>query len=264
MIPAFPGKTALAVLSATLLIALAIAALWGPRPSLLRSPDRMTGIPRVMLWAWERPENLLFLNPKRAGVAFLAQTLYLRGGAFSVRPRLQPLRVSPGTPLVAVVHIESDWPRSAPTAGQREQAAAAILELSRLPGVAGIQIDFDARRSERGFYRELLQDVRGRLDASVSLGMTALASWCMYDDWLGRLPTDETVPMLFRMGVDHRQVLYYLDRYKDFRSRRCRTSLGISLDEPLPDLPSGRRVYVFNPKSWTEADFKRVMAEIKR
>lgn len=34
-------------------------------------------LPPVILWAWERPEDLEFLNSQRFGVAFLAQTLTL-------------------------------------------------------------------------------------------------------------------------------------------------------------------------------------------
>ena len=55
----------------------AIALLW-PRPA-----DPMPGFPHVFLWAWERPENLEFLDPHIAGVAFLARTVCLRGGTVS-------------------------------------------------------------------------------------------------------------------------------------------------------------------------------------
>jgi hypothetical protein len=225
----------------------------------------MSGFPPVMLWAWERPENLLFLDPKQTGVAFLARTLYLHDGAVAARPRFQPLRVPPGAKLIAVVHAESD-PRhlSSLNDEQRRQAADAIIELEQLSGIGGIQIDFDARQSERRFYQELLRDLRDRLDKRLKLSMTALSSWCLYDDWLAHLPVDEIVPMLFRMGVDEHRVTDYLDHHKDFRSDRCRTSLGISVDERKRNLPSGRRVYLFNPKPWSESDFKTTMAEIAR
>lgn len=35
--------------------------------------------PRTVLWAWERPEDLKALDPDRVAVAFLAQTLVLKG-----------------------------------------------------------------------------------------------------------------------------------------------------------------------------------------
>src|SRR5690349_7472479 len=169
MTPASPVRTRRGVLLPALL--LTTAAIWLAAAVIgARSPsDRMEGLPRLILWAWERPENLLFLNPKQTGVAFLAQTLYLRDGTVAVRPRLQPLRVPPGTRLIAVVHIESDWPRSALTVKQMEQAATAVIELGRLPGVGAIQMHFDARQSERDFYRDLLHDVRDRLAPAIKL-----------------------------------------------------------------------------------------------
>ena len=36
-------------------------------------------LPRVILWAWERPTDLHFIDPRQVGVAFLAQTVLLRG-----------------------------------------------------------------------------------------------------------------------------------------------------------------------------------------
>ena len=76
-------------------------------------------IPNIVLWAWERPENLNFIDPDKIGVAFLARTIYLRGDRVVVRPRLQPLTVPDGTKLVAVTRIESD--RSNPPVLSSEQ-----------------------------------------------------------------------------------------------------------------------------------------------
>ncbi len=38
-----------------------------------REHDPLPEFPRVMLWAWERPEKLDFINPRETGVAFLAR-----------------------------------------------------------------------------------------------------------------------------------------------------------------------------------------------
>jgi len=53
-----------------------------------------------------------------------------------------------------------------------------------------VQIDFDARRSQRRFYVRLLRDLRRRMPPSLPLSITALASWCAYDDWLSGLPIE--------------------------------------------------------------------------
>jgi len=57
---------------------------------------RKSARPHLTLWAWERPEQLTFLSSHDVGVAFLAGSVYLDGSPV-LRPRFQPLRVSPGT-----------------------------------------------------------------------------------------------------------------------------------------------------------------------
>jgi hypothetical protein len=227
------------------------------------SEDPMSEFPRIILWAWERPEDLRFINPAETGVAFLARTVYLRSDKAIVRPRFQPLSVAPGTKLVAVARIESN--RSARLSpAQRAQTVTAIAELARNEKVAAIQIDFDARSSEREFYRDLLADLRRVLPPAVKLSITALASWCMGDNWLTELPIDEAVPMLFRMGVDRSNVTARLEAGVDFSAARARHSLGLSTDEPLTTLPAGRRVYIFNPRSWTEQSAQKIVEEVRK
>ena len=70
------------------------------------SSERMARFPKIILWAWERPENLKYIDTREVGVAFLAKTLYLRGEQVVVRPRLQPLRVPQGATIIAVARIE--------------------------------------------------------------------------------------------------------------------------------------------------------------
>jgi hypothetical protein len=216
------------------------------------APARMARVPSLVLWAWERPEQLNYLDSTKVGVAFLSKTIYLRHDRVLVRPRLQPLSVAEDVPLVAVTRIEADT-HDSPTfsANQLSEASKEIAELSRLPRVTTVQIDFDAKLSEREFYRKLIIDLRKQLPENTALSITALASWCSGDNWLEDLPIDEAVPMLFRMGVDRNQILSQLTSETPFRSSKCRTSAGISVDEPLKGLPRTRRVYVFNPDSWS-------------
>lgn len=223
--------------------------------------------PRIVLWAWERPENLEFINSREVGVAFLARTIYLRGGRVIVRPRLQPLNFARGTALIAVARIEADHTEP-PTLSfaQREETASALAELVRLDSIAAIQVDFDARISERAFYRDLLYSLRQRLPAATMLSITALASWCIYDDWLTGLPIDEAVPMLFRLGAEREEVTHYLSKAKPFRCTLCQNSLGISTDETLPRLPLNRerRIYIFNPQPWSESAANKIIGEVQQ
>jgi len=220
---------------------------------------RSNQMPRVVLWAWERPTDLRFINPRETGVAFLARTIHLRANEVVVRPRLQPLNVPEGTKVIAVARVESDQ-RTKPylSTQQTEELAATIAEMARLPNVSTIQIDFDATQSERTFYHDVIQAVRGRLPASVSLSITALASWCSDDDWISDLPIDEAVPMLFRMGPDGRQIRDRVASGEEFPARPCRDSYGISTDEPLRNLSAAKRLYVFNPDAWTESSVRAI------
>lgn len=230
------------------------------RSAVVRAGARMSGFPKLFLWAWERPEQLDFINPGEVGVAFLSKTIYLREDRIIQRPRMQPLHAPAGVVLMAVVRIEIV--RDAPTAfskEQREQIVAALLEDARAPRVSALQIDFDALESERSFYKSLLQELRSRMLPSMPLSITALTSWCINDNWLDGLPIDEAVPMLFRMGVDEHRIRIFLKEGGAFRSPLCRSSVGISMDEPVKFLPRGARTYVFNPQSWASRSVNRAI-----
>jgi hypothetical protein len=214
--------------------------------------------PKVILWAWERPENLEFLDPERFGVAFLAQTLVLKGDEVVMRPRRQPLIVAPKTKLIAVTRIESQKTTGASVTlspAQRSKVVSLVTHTMELKNVAAIQIDFDAVTSERSFYRALLEDLRGQLPDNVPLTMTALASFCIGDRWIKDLPVDEAVPMIFRMGTDNTAIRTLLASGKDFRVPLCQRSYGIAVDEPVEmNFDPSRRLYVFNVRPWTERD----------
>src|SRR5882724_841890 len=145
---------------------------------------RTNSLPDIILWAWERPEDLRFLTDQRIGVAFLAKTIDLPSRNSSsgtttaqpiVRPRLQLLRVAPGIPLIAVVRIENLATShgvsgmSSIAAETGEQIVAEVTSLQDIASVRAIQIDFDATTSQHVFYSALLQDVRRKLRPEIPL-----------------------------------------------------------------------------------------------
>jgi uncharacterized protein DUF3142 len=216
------------------------------------------GFPSRVLWVWERPEDLGFLDPEQFAVAFLAQTLTLKNDDVVFTPRHQSLKVSPEIKLIAVTRIESQKMTGAPAAlseAQREKLVDLVLRTLDLRNVSAVQIDFDAAVSEREFYRSLLTDLRQKLPSDIPLSMTALASFCVGDRWLDDLPVDEAVPMIFRMGTDDRVIKTFLKNGNDFREPLCRRSYGISVDEPVTmNFAQTRRQYIFNVHAWTEND----------
>lgn len=225
--------------------------------------EQIRGLPRLVLWAWERPEDLRFMNPRDTAVAFLADTIQLRGDTAVARPRLQSLRVPDRAHLVAVVRIEAGQD-AALNRSQIEQTATAITKAASLPRVMAVQVDFDATRSQRDFYRSLLLDLRRRLGPAEPISITALASWCLGDDWISTLPINEAVPMLFRMGAGTNEVVGQLSSGRDFRASICRGSLGVSTDERWASLPCGRRLYVFHDRPWTEQSELAFWREIQQ
>lgn len=215
--------------------------------------------PRQILWVWERPEDLEFLDPQQYAVAFLAQTLILKNNEVEFNPRRQPMKVAPAVKLIAVTRIESQKTTGASAAlspAQREKLVELIVRTLELKNVSAVQVDFDAALSEREFYRALLQDLRAKLPTDMPLSMTALASFCIGDRWLDDLPVDEAVPMIFRMGTDERVIKSLLQNGQDFREPLCRRSFGTSVDEPVAINfdRSKRRQYLFNPRAWVESD----------
>jgi hypothetical protein len=216
----------------------------------------------VFLWAWERPEDLRFIDTRTTGVAFLASTITLDRNSVSIRPRLQPILLSPHVSIISVVRIEGDGaPNLLPD--QRRRVLAELMKAARLPGVAALQIDFDARLSQRDFYRDLLNELRVAMP-NVPVSITALASWCAEPKWIESLPVDEAVPMLFRMGTGSREVHARLDSAGDFHPAVCRGSVGLSTDEPWPMLSGRRRVYLFSPQPWTPKTARKAVFGAQR
>ncbi|HBB88677.1 MAG TPA: hypothetical protein DC047_13790 [Blastocatellia bacterium] len=219
-------------------------------------------LPPIILWAWERPEDLEFLDPERFGVAFLAQTLIIKGEDVIYQPRHQPLKLSPETKLIAVTRIEGKktiGEQPALSDAQRQRLLSLIVKTTSLQNVTAVQIDYDVAKSEREFYRTLLIDLRKQLPAGMPLTMTALASFCVADRWLQDLPVDEAVPMIFRMGLDNQPIKAYLESDNDFREPLCRHSYGIALDEPLHmKFQSSRRLYVFSNRAWQKQDVDQI------
>ena len=156
---------------------------------------------------------------------------------------------------MAVVRIETRG-----NIGQQDvrEVADRVLEALDGPSIRALEIDFDARQSEREFYRSLLTALRERMPKEMALTMTALVSWCGKDSWMRGLPVVEAVPMFFRMGRDpHRAT-------EKIEEPLCQTSLGVSTDEMVRDAPRGRRMYVFHPHAWTEEDYRAVLRESRK
>lgn len=226
------------------------------------NPQLNGEMPSKILWAWERAEDLRFIDSDKFGIAFLAQTLVLQQDEVVFRPRRQPLEVSPETYLIAVTRIETmKEAAKRPTLSdeQKKKVVSLIKKALELPNVKAIQIDFDVVVSERDFYRNLVCELKKELPENTPLTITALASWCVGDTWFSDFPIDEAVPMAFVMGADSEKIRDFLAKENDWREPLCRGSYGISIDEPLNvKFKANRRFYYFNNKAWGKNDLEKI------
>lgn len=219
------------------------------------APSRMNVLPRLTLWAWERREDLRGFDPKKFAIAYLDQTLTIDGTGVRSQPRRDPVAFSASAKRMPVIRIEVGHGALLDDV-DRADAVRAFLNSAREPGIAALQIDFDATRSQRQFYRDLILDVRRQMPVGLPLSITALASWCSWDDWLRGLPVDEAVPMMFQMEPDRRRAAPDVD---DFRIREplCRGAVGVSTGEPWPSELEGKRIYVFAEHGWEKDGWRR-------
>lgn len=241
-------------------IAALIAALAFSRHEIAGAADEpKTQLPYKVLWAWQRSEDLSSINPQEFGVAFLACHTQLTGDKVSWQWRNQPLKVPPNTKVVPVIRIDVDHKRPVSfSQSQLERLVDIVVKASRASNSAQVQIDFDALASERSFYRRLIEAVHSKLQ--VPLSITALASWCLFDNWIKDLPVTESVPMMFSLGRDRKKVLLHFRTNGDFFDLRSRQSLGLSLEDSEVNglmIPLSKRrkipvrVYVFTRTAWT-------------
>ena len=217
------------------------------------SPGRhpaLRALPTRLAWAWEREEDLRWLPPD-AGVAYVATSLWLESDAVVVRPRANGLLLRPGTAVVPVVHVDASWQAPpALTPVQRDAIVTALQVAAARSPTHVVQLDFEARLSQRAFLVEVVRRARRSLPSDVALSVTALASWCAGDAWMRALPADEIVPMAFRMSRDSATLRTALASRGGFTTSRCRDAIGTATDEPLAGLTAPRR-YVFSARPWT-------------
>jgi len=219
-------------------------------------------MPQKIVWAWERAEDLTFLDPREFGVAFLTKTIFLENDRVIPRQRRQPLDIAPGAYLIAVTRIETNKEtarRPKFDISTITKTAFLIEKTLELPNVKAIQIDFDAVVSERSFYRSLMLELKKRLPPETPLTMTSLASWCVGDAWFNDFPVDEAVPMVFQMGADSENIKTYLQNGNDWNEPLCRGSYGLSLEEGRSEgMKEGRRMYYFKNTPWTSDSMNKL------
>ncbi len=238
-----------------LLVSLAFA-LAGCGGKSSRAASGLSRHTEIVLWAWHGAHDLRFLEARAAeartvSVAYLARRIVV--GERHVQPQLRstPLRLADETRRTAVVRIEA-------ATGLSERAFQDALPQLRdhlnvaahEPLVTALQIDFDAPARLRPAYRELLREARALLSPGQRLEMTALASWCLDDQWVEEGLVDAVVPMLFEMGPTASRIRARLASAR--LAPLCQGAVGVSATDVLPPLAGPSRVFIFAPGPWSE------------
>lgn len=235
-------------------------------PACRRTPARVeVPAPQLVLWAWDRGEDLQFLTkqpPASTGVAYLAATVYLYRQNVVARRRTAALVIPDGIWRMPVVRIETDR-QFLPTLedGQRQELLRLLRVEFEHAGLSRLQIDFEATASQRAFYRGLIFELRAALGSRVFLSVTALASWCLQDRFMTDWPVDEIVPMFYRLGSEGPKLRNELLRGVDL-APECRRAHGLYTDEPMILPPAPRRLYLFSRAAFSEASLDRTRGKL--
>ncbi len=222
-------------------------------------PPERIGEPDYYLWAWRREEDLSFIDPNRVKVALWTATITLRGDELDVAYRVSKATYPTAADVVAVVRLEAAGTPNRATVGR---LADAIIAVNRPFRPVEHQVDFDARLSQRAFYRRLLEALQERI-GSARLSITALASWCGHDDWTAGLPVDAVVPMIYRMGREGEAIRHMLHTVRAFPNPICAGSVGYSADEPLAPVDGLQRVFLFHPQPWSKHRFQDLARRVE-
>ena len=221
-------------------------------------------LPRFVLWAWERPEDLSFLEDKSIGVAYYAGGIVYSNYGMELIPRLNTIIIKPETKKIAVIRIDNKGSGSSLKSDYLKMSANFITNLCKDSNLTACQIDFEVRSSEKDFYKKLISEVRNKLTYRVPLTITALASWCDKNSWLNSLAIMAT-PMFYRLGLEDHEIKTGLVGKTFMQARACQKSIGVSTDEKLPDSKyfKNKSIFIFNPNSWTSASLADIMSRIK-
>lgn len=201
-------------------------------------------MPNEFWWYWDRPAVQLPPPAPGVGAAVVVTHMFFSGEGVVRQPRRSALRLPDATPILPVVHVEVDPARPfAGNAAQRDALRDALVDAASRSYSPWVQLDFEARRSQRDFWRASVEAIKAALPADVRFSVTALASWCYGDRWLRDAPVDEVVPMYFRLGRTRSD--YVLRSAGGVSEPRCALAHGVADDEPeWPVVLPGRR-YVF-------------------
>ncbi|MGN6671433.1 MAG: hypothetical protein ACTHJ4_07860 [Candidatus Nucleicultricaceae bacterium] len=217
----------------------------------------------MTLWSWDRLDDFHFIDNKNVRIASLIATFKAdKKGFIKLELRHQGFRRPKDVSWIAVFRIEL---RPEQTVQDRdiENMIALMTHLSK--GAVEIQVDFDATKSQRPFYKKLMQKLHQSI--SIPLSMTALASWCTFDPWLDEMPVSYAVPMLYSLGSEKEILYQHLRAHGRFQVKKCRGYLGLNLSDLAllnnENIKEAHHFYFFNNEAWNPEHYKMLIERVK-
>ena len=226
----------------------------------------------IVLWTWDTPNDLRFLNPHQASIATYEGTIVLRGESILYKPYQKHLSLPASVASFPVIRIETTGKAPDTKAIDALVQMIGAVQKNYPRSTNKIQIDFDATISERPFYKALLQTLRKQgLRPDTTLSVTALATWCLNDRWLSHSECDEAVAMLFSMGPGKNSTYTMLKKSQGRLSagKGVQTTVAISANEPSTNAAlknlgvfSGiKKLYIFDSLPWRLDTFTKTTGQ---
>jgi len=198
-------------------------------------------------WVWDHQAP-----PLRAQAwAVTIVQLQLHDGRLLERPRLRALPPTGQRRITPVVHVEQQPRAPALSLNELQQAgiAAHVLAAAARSSSGWVQLDFEARPSQRSSYQMLVARIRRDLPMTHRLSVTLLAWQCKSAAWITPLAADELVPMFFKMGDETARWLTQIQAGGPTLQPRCRhegAGFAAALTPPAGWQAQWPRRYWFN------------------
>lgn len=209
---------------------------------------------QAVAWLWDEALLPAWSTPE---AAVLHRHILLTGDTARTRPRMRRPAMPATTRVTPVLHVEvSTVNPPQDIEASRAMIVRALLDAAADSSSGWVQLDMEAKPSQREFYRSLVKQLRGALPPQIKLSVTALAWWCRSPAWLDGLAADEVVPMFFRMGRDSDTMRAIVEQSPATLHASCRAgSAGFSPQEPFAPQVAARyhKSYWFDRNAWKRA-----------
>lgn len=236
-------ETSCAVFSQTLFFAIALFLSWQVFASQEKS----------VLWVWDRPDNLNDLNltfAKEYQVAPLLATIHISESGLKVEERHHSFLAPDQREKMGVLRIDTPKLRTLSLANELIDPLVFIITAYEYRfKLDAIQLDFDAKLSERKFYDLLLKKLRSRLQTKTKLSITAIASW-FTDRWWKDSSVDEIVFMFYPLRASEVNFYKNLLRNPSYFKAKPKISVAFSVQDPMERPAKAHRVFWFNHQGW--------------